>query len=136
MEISFELLFSIFGFLLQAVFDILAQGVFEVMAEIGLRSLAEPFRRSQPINPVLAGLGYLIYGAIAGGFSLLLPKMFTAPWWLRLLNVIITPVACGFIMAKVGRIRERRGDRPMRIDTFMYGYLFALAMAIVRYIWR
>ncbi len=136
MEIIFELLSSIFGFLLQALFEILAQAVFEVLGEVGLRSLAEPFRRSKPTNPVLAGFGYLLYGAIAGGLSLLLPRIFAVPRWLRLLNIAITPVACGFIMAKVGQIRERRGDKPVRLDTFAYGYLFALAMAVVRYIWR
>jgi hypothetical protein len=136
MEVIFELLLSILGFLLQAFLEILVEAVFEMLGEIGLRSLTEPLRRSRPINPLLAAIGYLLYGAIAGGLSLLLPRIFTAPWWLRLTNVIITPVACGFIMAKLGQIRERRGDRPLRIDTFMYGYLFALAMAIVRYIWR
>ena len=136
MEIILELLFGIFWFLLEALFEIFAQAFFELLAEVGLRSLTEPFRKSQPISPVLAGIGYLLYGAIAGGLSLLLPKMFTVPSWLRLLNLVITPVACGFIMAKVGQVRERRGDKPMRIDTFIYGYLFALAMAVVRYIWR
>jgi len=136
MEILFEILFFIFGFILEALFEMLAQAVFEVLAEVGLRSLAEPFRRTPPINPVLAGIGYAMYGAAAGCLSLLLPKMFVVAWWLRLLNLVITPVACGFLMAKVGHIREKRGDRTMRIDTFLYGYLFALAMAVVRYIWR
>ncbi len=106
------------------------------MAEIGLRSLTEPFKRSKPINPIWAGFGHLIYGAIAGGLSLLLPKIVIVPWWLRVLNMLITPLACGFIMAKIGQIRDRRGYRTMRLDTFMYGYLFALSMAVVRFIWR
>jgi hypothetical protein len=136
MEIIFEILFAIFGALLQALFEVLAQAVFEVAAEVGLRGLIEPFRRSSPINPFLAGVGYLLYGAIAGGFSLLIPRMFVVPWWLRLLNLVVTPVACGFIMAKLGQIRERRGEKTIRIDRFLYGYLFALSMAVVRFIWR
>ncbi len=136
MEIIFEMFFAILGFLLEALFEIFAQVIFEMLAEVGLRSLAEPFRRPQQINPFLAGIGYLLYGAIVGGLSLLLPRMFVAPWWLRLLNLVVTPVICGFIMGKLGQIRERRGDKPMRIDTFTYGYIFALAMAVVRYIWR
>lgn len=135
MEIIFEFLFVIFGFLLQAILEILGQAIFEVGAEIGLRSLAEPFRRSRPINPILAGIGYLLYGAMAGGLSLLWPRMLVVSWWLRILNLVITPVACGFIMDKVGQVRERRGDKTIRFDTFLYGYLFALAMAVVRFIW-
>ncbi len=136
MEIILEILFALFGGLLQALFEILAQAVFEVAAEIGLRGLVEPLRRSRPINPFLAGVGYLLYGAIAGGLSLLIPKMFTAPLWLRVLNLVVTPVACGFIMAKLGQVRQRRGEKTIRIDRFLYGYLFALAMAIVRFVWR
>jgi hypothetical protein len=136
MEIIFEILSVIFGFLLEALLEILTQALFEVLAEIGLRSLAEPFRGPGPINPILAGIGYCLFGAAAGFLSLLLPKLFVVPAWLRVLNLIITPLVCGFIMAKVGQIRERRGDKPMRIDTFLYGFLFALAMAVVRFIWR
>ncbi|MDO9263985.1 MAG: hypothetical protein Q7U02_08455 [Desulfosalsimonadaceae bacterium] len=136
MEIIFELIFSMIGFIFEAFFEVFAQAIFEVAAEIGLRSLAEPFRRPKPINPILAGIGYLLYGAIAGGLSLLLPRMFLAPWWLRVLNLAITPIACGFIMAKVGQMRDLRGQQVLRIDKFLYGYLFALAMAVVRFIWR
>jgi len=132
MEFIIELLLQV----LWLVLELVAQAFIEVLAEIGLRVLGEPFRRTQPIDPFWAGAGYMVYGAIAGGLSLLLPRMFTIPCSLRILNLIITPVVCGFIMAKVGQLRERRGNRPIRIDTFMYGYLFALAMAAVRFLWR
>lgn len=136
MEILAEIASGLIGFLLEALFEIFAQIVAELLAEIGLRSLAEPFKRSEQANPILAGVGYSLYGAIAGGISLLSPRIFTAPSWMRLLNLIVAPIACGLIMAYVGKLRERRGDAPMRMDTFIYGYLFALAMAVVRYIWR
>lgn len=136
MEIIFELIFSFFGYVLQFFFEILAQAVFELLAEMGIRCLAEPFRQSKPANQLFAAIGYLIYGALVGALSLLLPKMFTVSQTLRLANLIITPIACGFIMAWFGRFRERRGDETIQLDTFMYGYLFALSMAVVRYIWR
>jgi hypothetical protein len=130
MEIIFEIIFSIIGFIVEALFEVFAQAVFEVAAEIGLRSLAEPFRRPKPINPILAGIGYLFYGATVGALSLLLPRMFFVPWWLRVLNLVITPIA------RIGQMRELRGQKTFRIDKFSYGYLFALAMAVVRFIWR
>jgi len=122
--------------LLEFFFEILAQAAFELLAELGIRSLAEPFRRPRPVTPILAAIGYLIYGAVAGALSLLLPKVLVISKALRLANLIITPVACGFIMTWFGRFRERRGASTVRLDTFMYGYLFALSMAVVRYIWR
>jgi hypothetical protein len=136
MEILAEIAAALIGFLVEALFEIFAQIVAELLAEIGLRSLAAPFKRSGEINPILAGVGYSLYGAIVGGLSLFLPRVFTAPTWMRLLNLLITPIACGLIMAYVGKVRARRGDVPLRMDTFMYAYLFALAMAIVRYVWR
>ena len=54
----------------------------------------------------------------------------------RLANLIITPVICGYAMGALGRFRTSRGSAPMRLDTFSYGYLFALGMALVRYMWR
>jgi len=136
LEIIFELIFGFFGFLLEFVLEILAQAAFELLAELGVRCLAEPFRRPKPASPFMAAIGYLIYGAFAGAISLMLPQMFIVSKNLRLANLIVTPIACGFIMASFGRFRERRGDETIRLDTFMYGYLFALSMAVVRYIWR
>jgi hypothetical protein len=91
MEIISEILSAVFRFLVQILLEILSQAISEVLAEIGLRSLAEPFRPSRPINPFLAGLGYFLYGAGAGALSLLIPIMLVVPWWLRLLNLIISP---------------------------------------------
>ncbi len=136
MEIISEIIFSFLGYLLQFVLEILAQAAFELLAELGVRCMAEPFKRPEPASPIMAAIGYLIYGAIAGVISLMLPKMFVVSKSLRLANLIITPIACGFVMSSLGRFRERRGDETIRLDTFMYGYLFALSMAVVRYIWR
>lgn len=136
MEIIFELIFSIFGYLLQFILEILAQAAFEILAELGVRSLAEPFKRPEPSSPIMSAIGYFIYGAIAGALSLLFPKMFEISQSLRLANLIITPIACGFLMAWFGRIRERKNLETIRLDTVMYGYLFALSMAVVRYLWR
>ena len=42
--------------------------VSEALVELGLQSMAEPFRR--PPNPWLAAFGYGLLGVIAGGISL------------------------------------------------------------------
>ena len=48
-------------------------------------------------------------------------------------NIVLTPLAAGLAMMAMGRWRARRGDTRLRIDRFGYGYLFTLAMALVRY---
>ncbi|WP_457418845.1 hypothetical protein [Roseateles sp. P5_E7] len=121
MEILFELLA-----------ELLFQIVGEVLVELGLHSLAEPFRRKP--NVWLAVLGYALLGALLGALSLwAFPNHLTRDGWPRLANLVVTPVIAGVAMALIGRWRARRGDTVLRIDRFAYGYLFALAVAIVRF---
>ena len=132
MEIIVELLFA----LLQLLGELVLQIVFEALAELGLHSVREPFRRPEPLHPVLAAIGYGILGAIAGAGSLwLLPSLFITVEWLRIANVVITPVVAGGVMGVFGAWRRRRNEELIRLDRFAYGFLFALAMALVRFIW-
>lgn len=121
--------------MLEIIFEIVGEFVLqmlgEALAELGLHSLAEPFRR--PPNPWLAALGYALFGAIFGGLSLLaFPDNFVPEPW-RLANLLLTPVAVGTVMMGMGAWRARRGEPVLRIDKFSYGYLFALALGFVRF---
>lgn len=132
MEIIVELLFM----LLQFLGEIVLQIVFEALAEVGFRSLREPFRRPRPLHPFLAAVGYAILGALAGALSLwIFPANFIEPPALRLANLICAPVAAGLAMGALGAWRRRRHEDLIRLDRFSYGYLFALAMAAIRYFW-
>lgn len=103
-----------------------------MLVEWGLQSLVAPFRRDT--NVWLAVLGYLLLGALFGGLSLwLLPHPLTRDGWPRLANLVITPVLAGLAMTLLGLWRARRGDPVLRIDRFACGYLFALAVAVVRF---
>jgi hypothetical protein len=118
--------------LLEIVGEILLQALFEALAELGLRSLAAPF--AKPLNPWLAAIGYLLFGAAAGGASLwLFSSHLVKGQSLRILNLLITPVAVGLLMCIVGTWRLRRGQALLRIDRFAYSYLFALSLAGVRF---
>jgi len=120
-------------FLFELVGEFLLQVLVEALAELGLHSLGEPFQRKQ--NPWLAGLGYAIFGAIAGGITLwLLPDHLVRNEVLRKLNLLVTPLAAGGMMCLIGAWRARRGDDLLRIDRFAYGYVFALSLALVRFI--
>ena len=52
---------------------------------------------------------------------------------MRIVNLVLTPIAVGLLMCAMGAWRARRGDAVLRIDRFAYGYLFALALAVVRF---
>ena len=121
----FEIIFHVIG-------EFLLQAVIEMLVELGFHSLKEPFNR--PPNPWLAALGYALFGAILGGASLLIfPDHLTPSGTWRLVNLILSPIAAGLLMAALGAWRARRGEAVFRIDRFSYGYLFALSLALVRY---
>ena len=118
-------------FLLELLGEMLIQIVVEFLVELGIHSIGEPLRK--PPNPWLAAIGYALFGAIVGGLSLLaFPHNLMPEAW-RVANIVLTPLAAGLAMIAMGRWRARRGDTRLRIDRFGYGYLFALAMALVRY---
>jgi len=107
----------------------------QVLFELGIRGIAEVFK-TPPASPALAATGYVILGAIAGGISLwLFPNLFIGPTWARWVNLILTPLVAGSAMAGVGWLRQKKGQTIMRLDTFAYGFLFALPMAVVRFTW-
>ena len=118
-------------FIFEAVGEFLLQVVLEGLVELGFHSLAEPFRK--PPNPWFAAVGYVIFGALAGGISLFLFPMHLVGVGLRLANLVITPIAVGLLMSAVGIWRLRRDQPVLRIDRFSYGYLFALSLALVRF---
>lgn len=118
-------------FLIEIIGELLLQACIELLGEIGLRSLAEPFRK--PPNPWLAALGYFIFGALAGGISLLVFPTHLVAEELRLANLVLTPIVVGLLMAALGAWRARHGQIILRIDRFSYGFLFALSLALVRF---
>ena len=121
----FEIIFELLG-------EFLLQVVGELLIEMGLHSLAEPFKR--PPNPWLAALGYALFGLIAGGLSVLVVSHNLVPEGWRVANLVLTPLAVGGLMACMGAWRARRGQTLFRIDKFVCGYLFALGVAVVRFV--
>lgn len=121
----FEFLFEIFGEFLLQVFG-------ELLFEYGFRFLAAPFEKRP--HPWIAAAGYVIFGLLLGALSLLVfPHNFVPRPW-RLANLLLTPLAVGAAMSLLGAWREGRGQRVLRIDRFAWGYLFALAVAVVRFL--
>ncbi len=120
-----EILFEVFG-------ELILQVVVEVFLQSGMHAIAAPFRKAS--SPWLAALGYVFFGAVAGGMSLwFFPDyLMDKPQW-RVVSAACTPVAAGLCIAALGVWRERRGQAVLRIDKFAYGYLFALAFGLVRF---
>ena len=55
---------------------------------------------------------------------------------IRILNLIITPAIAGLAMSAIGSWRKKKGQDILRIDSFLYGALFAFGLAIVRLLYE
>ena len=121
-------------FIFELLLEFLIQVIGETLFELGLHSVAAPFRK--PTNPWLAAIGYAIFGAIFGAISLWpFPSHMVAGIVWRYVNLIVTPIAVGLCMSWLGSWRSKRGEPVLRIDRFSYGCLFALSLALVRFFW-
>ncbi|KQV54302.1 MULTISPECIES: hypothetical protein [unclassified Duganella] len=120
-------------FLFELIGEFLIQVVVEALVELGFHSFEKSPRR--PLNPLVAGVGYAFFGVVAGAITLwLLPDHLVRNEVLRKLNLLLTPLAAGGMMCLMGAWRARRGDAVLRIDRFAYGYVFALSLALVRFV--
>ena len=129
MEVLFELI-------IPAIFEFLLEFGGELMLELGLRSLGETMVDREQRNPLLAGIGYGLLGLIAGGVSLLIfPNAFVRSERFHGIGLLISPVFAGLAMAGIGWLWERGGKERLHLDSFAYGFIFALPMAIVRFLY-
>ena len=125
----------IFELLLQFFFEFVLQIIGELLVELGLRSLAEPFRDRETRSPLLTFAGYALLGLAVGGLSLLVfPDSFVRSASLHGISLLITPALAGLAMSGLGWLRNRQGQRLIRLDTFSYGFIFAFGMALVRFL--
>jgi hypothetical protein len=129
--------------LLDLLFEGLAvffEGALELAGDLVLefifRSLGQTFTPSEKRNSILAGFGYALLGLIAGGLSLLIfPQSFARSEEFHGISLLVSTVLAGLGMAGLGWLLKRSGKRVLRLDSFVYGFIFAAPMAIVRYLY-
>jgi hypothetical protein len=136
-----ELLAAIIGalveFLLEAFLEVIAAGVLDLVSRalLGLfKGLAETVKQ----NRVLTSLLYAFLGAFAGALSLLIlphPLIHREhPIRFHGISVLISPIVAGFVLSAVGGVLRRLGRKVTPIETFGYGFAFALGMAVIRFL--
>jgi hypothetical protein len=120
--------------------DLFLEVLFEFAGEIiidgVLRAIAEVFETSREANPVLASLGYALLGSIAGGLSLIIfPHPLVHRSRIHGISLLVSPIVTGLVMSFIGSTLRRQGRKVVQIESFWYGFAFALGMAIVRYLY-
>lgn len=126
MEIILEILAQFF-------FELLGQILFEALAELGIRSVSNALGIARPRNPILAIIGYILFASIGAGLSLWYhPNHFIKTVEYRTLNLFITPIFVGLIMNYRGKSLLAKEKEIIRLDTFLYGFMFAFTFAAIR----
>ena len=136
MEIILAILAEVLGWILQLFGELFLQLFVEAIARMFGHIGNQVYARQEPTRPWVAAIGYLIFGTLAGALSLLVfPNLFIKPEWLRVLNLVVTPVIAGVLMGLVGAWRRKHDKTVIRIESFSYGLCFAAGMALVRHVY-
>ena len=128
MEIIFELIFSF-------LIEIIGEGLFQLLVELVVRSLGSTLGLSKPDRPILSLLGYILLATAGAFISIAIFKNhFIKNETLRIVNLIIAPIILGLMMKFRGKKLEHKNIISIRLDSFWYGYVFALTFALIRLI--
>jgi uncharacterized membrane protein YeaQ/YmgE (transglycosylase-associated protein family) len=111
----------------------LIQVIFQALLEIGFHVLVESGRKFR-LNQWVAVIGYLFLGVTVGFLSVkIFPSHFIKSFDGQLINMVITPIVAAGAMTLLGAWWKRRGNSAVRMDSFVYAYVFALSMSLVRF---
>lgn len=124
----------------------LLEGALEILAEVILQWIAEAFtasiirstrkaeEESENVGPVFAGILYLFVGIGFGALSVILfPHPLLHPSRVHGISLVVSPILTGLLMARIGLVRRRKGQEAVRLESFAYGFTFALGVAIIRF---
>jgi hypothetical protein len=125
-----ELLLNILACLAEVLLEMAGEVILEA-AWWAMQRLGASLLRG---NPVAVGFVVAIAGIAAGcGSAFLFPHPLVHPSRFHGISLVISPVITGVLMAGLGSARRRLGRKPVEVETFAYGFIFALGMACVRF---
>lgn len=129
---------ELLGAILGALFELLADSLLEVaLGELAglLSRLIRRFRITVCRgNPLRATLSFMLVGVAFGILSAgIFPHPLVHPSRFHGISLLISPVLTGFAMAWIGGAWKRGGRTSVRIESFGYGFTFALALALIRF---
>lgn len=119
--------------LLEILAEVLTEVAFGVLVDFGVRATRRTLIGLRRANPLVTTVVLILLGLASGLLSVFLfPHPLVRPSKAHGVSLLISPLGAGLVMALVGRTVSRRGGRSVQIESFRYGFTFALAMAVVR----
>ena len=129
-----ELLGAILAGIAELVAEILLEAVFAELAGALSRALRLFRVNVRRANPFVATVMFGLFGVCFGFLSVwLFPHHLVHPTRVHGISLLISPILTGLLMAQIGRTVRRWGRHPVQIESFGYGFIFALAIALVRF---
>ena len=130
-----DLLELLLGFLLEIFLEFVVEVVAEAIIVFLLTIVSEAISPDELRRPVMAGLGYLFLGSVIGGLSLVwFPVPLIHPSRFHGISLIVSPILTGLLMSFLGSTLRKYNWRTVNLETFSYGFVFAFAMTLVRFL--
>jgi hypothetical protein len=120
---------------LAALLEVIAEVVFEILGDLVWGSIRDELDNREWTGPVLATLGFILLGSVAGlASAAMIPDRLTPVVLIPGLSLLLAPLGTGTMMHFYGRWRQERGHDTSYLATFWGGAFTALGMAFIRYI--
>ncbi len=130
-DLLLSLLAMIAELFLNALLEI-SFGALVALISRATRSLSAAFFGS---NRLFAPIGFVLLGVAAGFLSVLIfPHRLFHPSRFHGISLLTSPIVTGLVMSQVGGAVRKQGQEPVGIESFGYGFTFALALAIIRFL--
>jgi LytS/YehU family sensor histidine kinase len=135
-ELVAAILGTIAELFLEVFFELIAAAVFDLVSR-ALLGLFTGLSDAMKDNKVLTAFMYGVLGVSAGALSLpVLPHPLIHrehPIGFRGISLFISPIVAGFVPSSVGAVMRKWGKKVTPVETFGYGFAFALGMALIRF---
>jgi len=90
---------------------------------------------NRSLNALVTALWFLGFGLLFGLVSIgFFPHAFVRSSTLPGISLLITPTLAGLVMVFVAWSRLRRGKFLMHLESFIYGFVCAFGMALIRFL--
>jgi hypothetical protein len=130
-----EFLFELLLGLLQVLFEFFLEIAGEAIMDFAVRGIARFFEAPDFRNPWVATVVYISLGVLTGGLSLIFfPHPIIHPSRIHGISLVISPVLAGLIMSLIGSALRKRDKEAIQLESFRYGFAFALGMAAMRFL--
>jgi hypothetical protein len=124
--------------LLAVIFDAVAEAFLAIAGEILVSLLARVykslFKAILELGQVATAACVALLGFLTGACSVIIfPHPLIRTTKMHGVSLILSPMLAGLVMSQLGRLLRNRGARTIQIESFVYGFAFALAMAVIRF---